>query len=111
MLWKDLPEESTPLDAANLNVQANAEAMYAAQVGQSVVDYFPPSETIESSPAASTAYTYNADGTVATATKDGQTDVYGYNADGTLHTISYWYGKTETFSYNVDGTVAGSTIT
>lgn len=130
IVWEDLPSEETPVNAQDLNTAENAPATFAVQVGQSVVnwietqapngmagldvsgqlelDQVPSSVVID--PAASTAYTYNPDGTVATATKDGHMDTYAYNADGTLHTITHWYGKTETFSYNADGTVSGSSI-
>jgi YD repeat-containing protein len=52
------------------------------------------------------SYTYNADGTVATATEGGITTAYTYNADGTVATATR-QGVTRTYSYNADGTVSG----
>lgn len=68
----------------------------------------PSSVDIESLVA--TSYTYNTDGTVATATKDSKTSTYSYNSDGTVHAVARGDGHTETYSYNGDGTVAGSTV-
>jgi hypothetical protein len=52
------------------------------------------------------SYTYNPDGTVATATENSVTTAYTYNADGTVHTATR-SGVTRTYSYNADGTVSG----
>lgn len=51
------------------------------------------------------SYTYNADGTVATATEGGIVTTYAYNADGSVHTATR-SGVTVTYTYNADGTVA-----
>src|SRR5947209_5686381 len=40
VVWKDLPDTSSALDAANLNQVENAEAAYAVHLSQSVVNYF-----------------------------------------------------------------------
>lgn len=52
------------------------------------------------------SYTYNSDGTVATAIEGGVLTAYAYNGDGTIHT-STRAGVTRTYSYNSDGTVSG----
>lgn len=66
----------------------------------------------------SSTYTYNADGTVATApevTSAGtRTNAFTYNTDGTVATVvSVLAGvtRTETYTYNADGAVASMTAT
>jgi YD repeat-containing protein len=54
---------------------------------------------------ASSSYTYNADGSIATETVAGITTTYTYNTDGSIATMVR-SGVTRTFSYNTDGTIA-----
>lgn len=76
VLWVNDP--STPLDAEELNLSENEEAAYAAQVGQSVVDYFEASF-----PRVNPVHKYSADPTgardatsaFASAYADGAVDI------------------------------------
>lgn len=38
--WQDFPSRATPVDAADLNLEANSEASYAALVGTNLANYF-----------------------------------------------------------------------
>jgi len=55
------------------------------------------------------SYTYNADGSVATATTGGTTTTYTYNADGSVKTESR-AGKQKTYVYDASGNITGSSV-